>query len=214
MGTESRRDGTRAKRPREDGGSPATTAAPTESIAIHKRRPGSGTLSWTSRPTPMAQLENKSIGTPSHHMASPADLAAFMHDYLAARSPVHPKVEHLRQVFEILLFLSLKNEEANPLACTILYQPKGARAKPFPARKPHVEISKWTSNAFVKPLRFTIENLRKIAHAVDPQAAALGVFPNASGTLMIWGIVDQFPLHMHPGRPTGTCPSPVASTQP
>jgi hypothetical protein len=131
------------------------------------------------------------------HISSPAELAKVTHDYLAARTRtnLHPGLELLKGLFETLFFLSLKSEGSNPIACTILFQPKTGKGR-LRSRKPHVEISKWTANFLSPVLPFTIENLRKIAHAVDPQVACLGVYPNAKGLLVIWGIVDQFPLHM------------------
>lgn len=127
-------------------------------------------------------------------MSTPRDLAVFVHEYMASRPGSAPSLEHLAELFGTLFSLSLKSEESRFIRCSVLYQSR--KCKPTGKGGAHVENSFWTANLFGSPLEFTLHTLRKLAPAVDPEVASIGVYPNKSGRLMIWGIVDQFPLHM------------------
>src|SRR5450759_1094660 len=138
----------------------------------------------------------------SDRIQHPSDLAELVYAYLLADlSSMNrdlgalPDLGDLTRLFETLFYLSLQTEEGQPIACSVAFMPRRATPRMWPKGKPHVEVSTWNCIGFPRSLQCNIRTLRKLALAVDPRAAALGVYPKRH-ELRIWGIVDQFPLHL------------------
>ncbi len=127
---------------------------------------------------------------------NPAELAKKLFTRLSAAGINDvPPIELLTTVFDTLFYLSLKTEEGHHVRCSIVYLPPWTHRPVRPKRRTVDERSSW-ANRFNKPLPFSIGTLRKLAPAVDPSKCSLGLYLGARGKLEVWGIVDQFPLHM------------------
>lgn len=135
-------------------------------------------------------------------MQHPSDLASLVHEYLVAdRARMHhdlstlPELNDLTLLFETLFYLSLQTEEGQPVACSVVFMPPSKPVTSYPSKGPHVDVSASHRVRFPRALRYDIRTLSKLAHAADPRLTALGVWSKRH-ELSIWGIVDQFPLHL------------------
>jgi hypothetical protein len=133
----------------------------------------------------------------------PSDLAALVHSYLLGGVDARhrgvtemPALEMLEQLFDALFYLSISSEEGQQIVCSAAFMSPPSRApRALRSRRLSVDISAGKSIRFPRALPCDTRTLRKLAQAVDPCYAALAIYPNGD-QLQVWGIVDQFPLHL------------------
>jgi hypothetical protein len=118
----------------------------------------------------------------------PFDLADVLCKELRQRKLLCPALEQVVTIFETLYFASLKTEEGQSISCHIIYLDP---ANPDPKPPEIIVNDRWSYVPFVKPVQFSVSDLVKIARASDPRTSSFVVFPNQSGQLHIWGLVDQ-----------------------
>jgi hypothetical protein len=118
---------------------------------------------------------------------TPHDLATYVYGRLKNEKS-KLTLDVLSRIFQILFIASLKTEEGSHVRCTVAYaDPK----KPDPTPPQRKRDPRWTFTPLNDSVAFTIENLSKIAMAVDPNHAAIAIFPDKDGSLKIWGVFDQ-----------------------
>ncbi|MBX3349797.1 MAG: hypothetical protein KF747_13795 [Nitrospira sp.] len=88
-----------------------------------------------------------------------------------------PSLADLEALLDVAFFSSLTQEERKSVVFSLLY------CDPTLA----VE-SKWPVVRFASDLPFSVEQIRKLSPATDPQAIDIGVYPS-NGELAIWGTV-------------------------
>jgi hypothetical protein len=132
----------------------------------------------------------------------PSDLAALVRSYLLEGPNWHraapkelPSLQILTQLFDVLFYLSIQTEEGHQIACSAAFMPPAPAARVIRSKALHVEVSAAESVRFQRSLPCDPRTLRKLAQAVDPSCAALGIYPKGD-RLEVWGIVDQAPLHL------------------
>ena len=118
----------------------------------------------------------------------PFDLADALCKELRQRKSLCPALEQVATIFETLYFASLKTEESQSVSCHIIYLNP---ANPDPKPPERIVNDRWSYVPFSKPILFSVSDLVKIAQASDPRTSSFVVFPNQSGQLHIWGLVDQ-----------------------
>jgi hypothetical protein len=94
-----------------------------------------------------------------------------------ARVEPIPSLAELEALLDIAFFSSLTQEEGKSVVFSLLY------CDPTLA----VE-SKWPVVRFASELTFSVEQIRKLSPAADPQTIDIGVYPS-NGELAIWGMV-------------------------
>jgi hypothetical protein len=121
---------------------------------------------------------------------TPKDLALFVKQELSRRKTRAPGLSLLRHLFETLYFASLKEEEAEPVVCTVIY------ADPHSSDHPESSSGSWfTYVRFAERIPFDVSNLVKLAAAVDPLVSSLAVYKGKGNELFIWGLIDQVAFH-------------------
>ena len=118
----------------------------------------------------------------------PQDLAETLCKRLRKKGQTCPEIEIIEEIFEVLYFTSLETEEADSLKLHIIYLDP---AKPDPDPPSRIVKDRWSYIKLVNPIPFTVSNAAKIALALDPRTSSLAIYPNNSGKLMIWGLIDQ-----------------------
>lgn len=118
----------------------------------------------------------------------PYDLADALCKELRQRKPLCPPLEQVATIFETLYFASLRTEESQSVFCHIIYLDP---ANPDPEPPERVVNDRWSFVPFSEPILFSVSDLVKIARASDPRTSSFVVFPNQSGQLHMWGLVDQ-----------------------
>jgi hypothetical protein len=89
-----------------------------------------------------------------------------------------PSLEHLRVLLEASFFASLMTEEGAPVSFTVGYI------------SPELSIdTNWTMLRFRSPRPLSAGALRHLSPALVPDNVCCGVFPNAQGTLELWGLI-------------------------
>lgn len=139
---------------------------------------------------------------PSPTVQHPSDLAALVHSYLLAGFPrMHqakdglPDLQVITQFFEVLFHLSLQAEEGHQIICSAAFMSPVETAKSHRSRRLQANVARSRPIQFRESLPCDTRTLRKLAQAVDPSYAAIGI--HATGTeLRVWGIVDQLPLNL------------------
>ncbi len=139
---------------------------------------------------------------PSPTVQHPSDLATLVHSYLITGFPrLHqekdglPDLQVITQFFEVLFHLSLQAEEGHQITCSAAFMSPVETAKSRRSRRLQVNVAHSKSIRFRESLPCDTRTLRKLAQAVDPSYAAIGIHA-ADSELRVWGIVDQLPLNL------------------
>ena len=120
---------------------------------------------------------------------SPRDLAHLVYaSFRDIRRP--PTIEVLEELFQVLFNTSLEREEGTSPRCVVVFaSPNRPDAHPPKLMRAH----RWTYAPFATRVPLTVENLRKLAIASDPDVSSLAVYPDAAGKRAV---------------PTRSCPLP------
>jgi hypothetical protein len=118
----------------------------------------------------------------------PEDLADHVYRQLVSRRESPPPVKILTKLFETLYFASLKREETQPISCRVAFID---RKRPDPKPPERIVSDRWRFFPLSDDLPLTVRNLVKLSTAVDPWVSTLAVDVDSSGTLRIWGLIDQ-----------------------
>jgi hypothetical protein len=121
-----------------------------------------------------------------------AEIAMLVDRYLRRRKLESPGLPTLHRVFDVLFYASLKTEEQKPLTFAVTYLDP---AHPDPKPPKRIRQDRWGYVRLNEPIGFSVSNLAKIAGAVNPGVASLAIHAGARGSPVIWGIIDQLPLH-------------------
>lgn len=163
-----------------ESGTPTTT----ESLGID-------VLEWYNRTLSARQHEDKKGLTARAGAAknrTPRDLAEAVFSELRKRTSGCPSKDALIDLFECLYFSSLKTEEAEPIRIHVVYLDPN---KPDPEPPERIVKDRWSYVPLAKSVHLTPRNIAKIARASDPRSSSFAVYPDSSGRLSVWGLIDQ-----------------------
>jgi len=120
--------------------------------------------------------------------SSPKELASAVHLELLRRSANPPPLEIILELFESMYFASLKTEESKPVLFHVVYlDPE----KPDPKPPKTLVHNRWRCIQLFPSIALNSPNFAKVAPASDPRTSAFAVYPDVSGKLMVWGLIDQ-----------------------
>lgn len=120
----------------------------------------------------------------------PQDLAILVHNKLRLSkhtSPL-PELRILEDLFDCLFFSSMCKEESELIRVTVTFIDP---ANPDPSPPRHIVPERWSCIPFEQQLLMTTKSLAKLSKAADPSSSSLAVYYDASGSLYIWGMIDQ-----------------------
>jgi hypothetical protein len=87
-----------------------------------------------------------------------------------------------------MYFCSLASDEGRSIRFDIAYvDPKN----PDPHPPLTIRRDRWIYTPLRSPVPFLVADAVKLALASDPRTSALAVYPNNSGALYVWGLIDQ-----------------------
>lgn len=116
----------------------------------------------------------------------PADLAGLISERLKRDKVRAPRLDVLTRFLEVIYFVSLKTEEAQPVRCWVTFlNPRDPDAQP-----PLPRSDRWSVISLANRIPFNARNLAKLAPAADPWSTAIAAYHD-KGELYIWGLVDQ-----------------------
>jgi hypothetical protein len=119
---------------------------------------------------------------------TPLDLAEAVFSELGKRTSRCPSKDALINLFECLYFASLRTEEAEPIRIHVVYLNP---SKPDPEPPERILNDRWSYVPLAKSVYMTPRNIAKIARASDPRSSSFAVYPDSSGRLSVWGLIDQ-----------------------
>lgn len=108
-------------------------------------------------------------------VASEAEVADFRRQ--KERAEPIPSLSDLETLLDVAFFASLTQEEGKSVHFSLIYCDPALAVE-----------SKWPVVRFAADLPFSVEQIRKLSPATDPQAIDIGVYPS-NGELAIWGTV-------------------------
>jgi hypothetical protein len=121
-------------------------------------------------------------------VSHPSDLAREVLQAIISRGSTAPSGEAVIKLFQIIYHASISREESEFISFHMVYfNPKEAElhySEEF-VREP------WHFIPLECPEEMNLPNISKLALATHPRSSALAVYPNAEGTLIIWGLIDQ-----------------------
>jgi hypothetical protein len=121
-------------------------------------------------------------------VSHPSDLAKEILLAINRRDIVAPPAETVIRLFQIIYHASISREESEFISFhLVFFNPAEAshRRSEAPAR------DLWQFIPLECPEEMNLPNISKLALASHPRSSALAVYPNADGTLVIWGLIDQ-----------------------
>jgi len=117
-------------------------------------------------------------------------LADLVEAKLAVLKQLSPGIEIIKDVLQVVYTTSMKKEESEPLRCAVVYMdPKTKNDGTSPS------TDCWNSFPLAQPIPYDARNLGKISRSADPAAIVVAVFPDSTGKLQIWGLIDQVAVH-------------------
>ena len=119
---------------------------------------------------------------------TPRNLAESVCAELRKRHAVVPDEKVIVDLFETMYYSSLKTEESESVTFHVVFLDP-AQPDPKPPRNPVKD--RWSYVPFSERIEFTVQNLAKIAKSSDLRTSSFVVWPDRSGELFIWGLVDQ-----------------------
>jgi hypothetical protein len=150
----------------------------------------------------MSRMSNSIAASPSPTVQHPSDLAKLVHSYLLTGvghmyrgKDGLPDLQIVTQLFEVLFHLSLQAEEGHQIVCAAAFMSPVQTSKTSRRRRLQTDVNRSKSVRFRQSLPCDTRTLRKLAQAVDPSYAAIGIYAKGA-QLRVWGIVDQLPLHL------------------
>lgn len=118
----------------------------------------------------------------------PNDLALLLRRKLSKRERQSVSKEGLQNLLEILLFSSMKTEEAKHIRCRIAFvDPE----RPDPDQPEVIRLPRWSIVHFAQQLPLTPENLIKVSNGAPFFAADIAVYIDSNNHPFIWGLADQ-----------------------
>ncbi len=121
-------------------------------------------------------------------VSHPSDLAREILQAIISRGSKAPSGEAVIRLFQIIYHASITREESEFISFhMVFFDPKDASQRPSgqSVRKP------WHFIPLECPEEMNLPNISKLALATHPRSSSLAVYPNAEGTLVIWGLMDQ-----------------------
>ena len=119
---------------------------------------------------------------------SPADLGQAVANELKKRRHQALPLAVLTELFDTLYFASLKTEEAQSIACYVVYMDPD---NPDPKPPERILKDRWSYMPLGERISFSANSLVKISKASDPRTSSFAVYHDENRRLFIWGLVDQ-----------------------
>ncbi|MFZ4856609.1 MAG: putative sensor domain DACNV-containing protein [Desulfuromonadaceae bacterium] len=121
-------------------------------------------------------------------VSHPSDLAREILQTIISRGSPAPPSETVIRLFQIIYHASISREESEFISFhMVFFNPKEA----LQHRSEDGVREPWHFIPLECPEEMNLPNISKLALASHPRSSALSVYPNAEGTLVIWGLIDQ-----------------------
>jgi hypothetical protein len=82
----------------------------------------------------------------------------------------------------------MKTEESEHVLCSLAYIDM---KNPDPSPPERILADRWSYIRYTQPIPYDVKNLVKVSKSVDSAYGALAVHKDPSGSLVIWGAIDQ-----------------------
>ena len=120
--------------------------------------------------------------------ATPRNFAARIHRELRRRELSRPGLEILVSIAESLFYASLRTEELQAIACSLVYMNPD---NPDPSPPERLVRDRWSTIRLAEDIPVSDSNIAKLAQASDPRSSSFAVFVRSRGKPFIWGLIDQ-----------------------
>ncbi|MDD2734319.1 MAG: hypothetical protein PHF56_10300 [Desulfuromonadaceae bacterium] len=121
-------------------------------------------------------------------VSHPSDLAKEILQAINRRKIAAPPAEAVIRLFQIIYHASISREESEFISFHLVFF-NPAEAQHRQSGVPVREL--WHFIPLECPEEMNLPNISKLALSSHPRSSALAVYPNADGTLIIWGLIDQ-----------------------
>ena len=121
-------------------------------------------------------------------VSHPSDLAREVLQAIILRGSTAPSGEAVIRLFQIIYHASISREESEFISFhMVFFNPKDA----LQCQSAEFIREPWHFVPLECPEEMNLPNISKLALATHPRSSALAVYPNAEGTLILWGLIDQ-----------------------